>query len=127
MKTARTWVCLGLGLLLAFGAGCASSNVQTGALIGAGTGAALGAGTGYLVTDENLLGSSTSKESGDMSLPQAETIAAGAAIGLVVGAIVGAMVGHQREERWVKKKVVLPPPDGEQASAVEIIPAPRSL
>jgi hypothetical protein len=62
-----------------------------------------------------------------MSLPQAETIAAGAAIGLVVGAIVGAMVGHQREERWVKKKVVLPPPDGEQASAVEIIPAPRSL
>jgi hypothetical protein len=79
-------------------AGCATGAATKGALIGALSGAALGAGTGALVSDEDLLGSSTSAKSGDLSLDSGPTIGAGALIGVAFGAIIGAMIGHGYDE-----------------------------
>lgn len=96
--------------------GCASS-VQTGALIGAGAGAAAGAGVGVLITQDNLAGSSSTGPGGDTSLPSGEAILASTAVGFMVGGIVGAMVGHQREQKYVRRKALPPPPPDAQASA----------
>jgi hypothetical protein len=79
-------------------AGCASGPVAKGTLIGALSGAVLGSGTGVLVSNEHLLGSSTSEKSGDLSLDKGPTIGAGAIIGVVFGAMVGAMIGHGYDE-----------------------------
>jgi hypothetical protein len=80
--------------------GCVSSQVQRGALIGAGSGLVLGAGVAELISDKNLLGSDTSKQSGNMALPRGATFASSMLIGTVFGAIVGAMVGHRRDEGY---------------------------
>jgi hypothetical protein len=87
--------------------GCVSAQVQRGALIGAGSGLVLGAGVAELISDKSLLGSSTSKDSGNIALPRGATFASSMLIGTVIGAIVGAMVGHRRDEGYDD---VTPPP-----------------
>jgi hypothetical protein len=72
--------------------GCMSA-VPKGALIGAGAGAALGIGTGALISDDKLLGTSTSLHKGDVALAPGSTMLAGAVVGAVFGAVVGAMIG----------------------------------
>src|SRR5215471_2058586 len=74
--------------------GCATSPTVKGTLIGAVSGAALGAGTGVLISNEDLLGSPSSAETGNLALHPGPTIAASTLIGAVFGAIVGAMIGH---------------------------------
>lgn len=82
---------------LAF-AGCATSPVVKGTLIGAAAGAALGAGTGALVSDEDLLGSPKSQERGNLALHPGSTIGVGTLIGVAFGALVGAMIGHGQDD-----------------------------
>ena len=79
-------------------AGCATSPVLKGAIFGGASGAALGAGTGVLISDEDLLGSSTAPATGNISLDSGPTVAAGAVIGLLFGALAGAMVGHGHDD-----------------------------
>lgn len=80
--------------------GCASSQVQRGALIGAASGLVAGGTVGVLISDKHLLGSNTTPESGNIALPRGESIAASLLVGAVFGAIVGAMVGHQRDDGY---------------------------
>jgi hypothetical protein len=111
-RLGRIGICCLLAVALV---GCASS-VQTGALIGAGAGAAAGAGVGVLITSDELAGSSATGPGGDTSLPSGESILASTAVGFMVGGIIGAMVGHQREQTFVRRKAVPPPPPDAQAS-----------
>ena len=99
-------------------AGCASAAVQRGALIGAGAGAAVGVTTGFLISDPDLLGSSESIESGNISLGTGESVAAGAIIGAVFGALVGAMIGHAADDEPVMPEQLLPPLAPTQAKRV---------
>jgi hypothetical protein len=87
-------------------------------LIGAAAGAAVGAGTGWLVSDPDLLGSSTSEASGNISLSPGPTIGAGALIGGVFGALVGAMFGHAADDQDTEE-----PPAEAQPQARRIQPA----
>ncbi len=80
-------------------AGCVSSSVKKGAIIGAASGALAGAGVGALVSDEHLLGTTLSKAAGNMSLDPGSTIAASVAVGAVFGGIIGAMIGRPKSDR----------------------------
>jgi uncharacterized protein YcfJ len=80
--------------------GCASGQVQRGALIGAASGLVAGGTVGVLISDKNLLGSRTDDNSGNIALPRGGTIAASLLVGTMLGAIVGAMVGHQRDDGY---------------------------
>jgi hypothetical protein len=128
-RSGAGWLALGLAACPIVG--CVSAKVQTGAAVGALSGAAAGAGVGVLITDEDLLGSSASPETGDTSLPRGGGIAASIAVGAVVGAIVGAMVGHQQEHPYDDRKLVpVAPPTGDdelEADAEARVQAPRAF
>ena len=113
MAKIQPWIAV-LGALVL--GGCASAR---GALIGAASGAAVGAGTGWLVSDEDLLGSSTSEASGNISLQPGPTIGAGALIGGVFGGLVGAMFGALGEDPYSDE----PPPAEAQPQARRLSPA----
>lgn len=88
---------------------CVSSQVQTGAVIGALSGAAAGGTVGVLISDEDLLGSPATKDTGDVGVDSAEGIGTGVLLGAVFGAVVGAMAGHVNEpDVKPRKPVVLP-------------------
>jgi hypothetical protein len=97
--------------------GCASHQVQKGALIGALSGVALGTGLGLVLSEPDLLGSGSEGPGGDTALPVGGSMLAGAAIGAVMGGIVGAMVGHQRDDGYERKKPEPPPASEPQARA----------
>ncbi|MDH5675823.1 MAG: hypothetical protein OEZ06_27105 [Myxococcales bacterium] len=78
----------------------AMAPAQRGALVGGLAGVAAGGTVGVLISDEQLLGSSSSEESGDVALPRTGSIAAGVLVGAVVGTVVGAMAGHRAEDRY---------------------------
>jgi hypothetical protein len=78
-------------------AGCVSSSVTKGTLIGAGSGLVLGAGTGALISNDKLLGSRDDRLHGNTSLEPGSTIAVSALVGTVFGAVIGAMVGKANE------------------------------
>ena len=78
--------------------GCVGSSVQQGLVIGAATGAATGATVGVLISNEDLLGSSASPDTGDTSIQPGSGIAVGLLTGAVFGAIIGGMVGHINDD-----------------------------
>ena len=88
--------------------GCTSAHVNRGALIGAASGLVAGGAVGLLITDDKLLGSAKSKDSGNIALPKGGTLAASVLVGTVFGAIIGAMVGHQRETPYEQPEKVVP-------------------
>jgi uncharacterized protein YcfJ len=97
--------------------GCASGQVQRGALIGTATGLVAGGTVGVLISDEHLLGSSKKETSGNMALPPGGTIAASLLVGAVFGAIIGAMVGHQRDDGYEQPQKPAPTPARSQDDA----------
>jgi len=95
IKKTLVWLVLATSLT-----GCVSSNTARGAAIGALAGAAGGATVGVLISDEDLLGSSSSKEAGDITISAAQGIGGGVLLGAVFGAIVGAIAGHAKDDRY---------------------------
>ena len=101
-------------LILVLG-GCVSSRVQTGAAYGALAGAAAGGTVGFLITDEDLLGSPATPDTGDTSISRGGGLAASLAIGGVGGAVVGAMVGARHDDRYADIEI----PTGEPATDID--------
>jgi hypothetical protein len=96
MTKSKPWVVMAVVLALS---GCVSSSVKKGAIVGAVSGAAAGAGVGALISNEHLLGTTSSKAAGDMSLEPGSAIAASVAVCAVFGGIIGAMIGRSKDDR----------------------------
>lgn len=98
MANVKPLVVVWMALSVVSVTGCATHPVVKGALIGGVSGAALGAGTGALISDEDLLGSSSAQTTGNLAIKNGTAIAASTAIGAFFGTLVGAMVGHAHDD-----------------------------
>ena len=116
IKKTLVWLVLAMSLTGSL-TGCISSNTARGAAIGALAGAAGGATVGVLISDEDLLGTTASKETGDVTISPAQGIGGGVLIGAVFGAIVGAIAGHAKDDRYTDIEIE------EQPSVLEELPA----
>jgi hypothetical protein len=114
MRIMKTLVWLVLVVSLS---GCVSSNTLRGAAIGALAGAAGGATVGVLVSDEDLLGTTASTETGDVTISPAQGIGVGVLVGAVFGGIIGAIAGHAKDDRYTDIQLE------EEPSVLEELPA----